>query len=169
MSLKEFTDKILPIKDKLYRFSLRIVGNAPEAEDVVQEVFIKLWKKRNELDQLNNIEAWCMRATRNLSIDKLRSKHKRLGMIPEGFDIKSTAATPDRLAESSDTLTRIKNFMNKLPEKQKMVMQLRDIEGMSYQEITEALSMPMNQVKVYLFRARQQIRAQLINSESYGL
>ncbi|MEL6922754.1 MAG: sigma-70 family RNA polymerase sigma factor, partial [Bacteroidota bacterium] len=133
------------------------------------EVFIKLWKKRDELDAINNLEAWCMRATRNLSIDKLRSKHQRVGMIPEGFDIQSNAATPDRLAESSDTLSRVRAFMEKLPEKQKMVMQLRDIEGLSYQEITEALSMPMNQVKVYLFRARQQIRAQLINSESYGL
>jgi len=169
MSLKEFTNKILPIKDKLYRFSLRIVRNSVVAEDVVQEVFIKLWKKRDELSHIENIEAWCMRATRNLSIDKLRSKHQKLGMIPEGFDIQSTAATPDRLAESSDTISRIKTFMDKLPEKQKMVMQLRDIEGLTYQEITEALSMPMNQVKVYLYRARQQIRAQLINTESYGL
>jgi len=169
MSLKEFTNKILPIKDKLYRFSLRIVGNTVIAEDVVQEVFIKLWKKREELGHIENIEAWCMRATRNLSIDKLRSKHQKLGMIPEGFDIKSSAATPDRLAESNDTISRVKAFMDKLPEKQKMVMQLRDIEGLTYQEITEALSMPMNQVKVYLYRARQQIRAQLINTESYGL
>ena len=169
MSLKDFTHKILPIKDKLFRFSLRIVRNSAIAEDVVQEVFIKLWNKREELEQLHNVEAWCMKATRNLSIDKLRSKHSKVGFIPEGYDVSSTAATPDRVTESNDTISRVKTMMEKLPEKQKMVMQLRDIEEMTYQEISDTLDMPMSQVKVYLFRARQQIRRQLINSESYGL
>lgn len=169
MSLKDFTHKILPIKDKLFRFSLRIVRNSAIAEDVVQEVFIKLWNKRDQLDQLHNVEAWCMKATRNLSIDKLRSKHSKVGFIPDGYDVSSTAATPDRITESNDTISRVKTMMENLPEKQKLVMQLRDIEEMTYQEISDTLDMPMSQVKVYLFRARQQIRRQLINSESYGL
>lgn len=169
MEIQEFKYKVLPFKNKLFRFALRIVGNATEAEDVVQEVFIKLWNQREKLHEYNNLEAWCIRMTKNLSIDKTRSKHFNLGIIPDGFDISSNRENPHKMAEQQDTVSRIKRLINNLPEKQKLVMQLRDIEGMSYKEIEDALSIPMNQVKVYLFRARKQIRTQLINTESYGL
>ncbi len=169
MSLKDFKHKILPIKDQLYRFSLRIVGNVAEAEDVVQEVFIKLWNGRGEWEKYNNIEAWSMRLTKNLSIDKLRSKHNKVGILPEGFDLTSTAATPHRQTELNDTVNKVHQLMKSLPEKQRLVMQLRDIEEKSYQEIAEIMDIPINQVKVNLFRARKQIREQLINTESYGL
>ncbi|MEM6966906.1 MAG: sigma-70 family RNA polymerase sigma factor [Bacteroidota bacterium] len=169
MDIKQFTSDILPYKNKLYRFALRIVGNAAEAEDVVQEVMIKLWNQREKLHEYSNLEAWCVRMTKNLSIDKTRSKHFKMGIIPEGFDISTDHYNPHRVAESQDTMTRIKHLINSLPPKQRDVMQLRDIEGMSYKEIEEQLQIPMNQVKVYLFRARKFIKSQLINSESYGL
>lgn len=169
MDLENFKNSVLPLRDKLYRFAFRFVGDVAEAEDVVQEVFIKLWDKRQYMEQVNNLEAWCMQATRNLSIDKLRSKHKRLLPIPNGFDLNSPAATPDQLAEGRDAIRHIKNLMAQLPEKQRMVMQCRDIEGMSYQEIADVLQIPVNQVKVNLFRARKAIRTQLINTGSYGL
>ena len=157
MDIKQFTSEILPYKNKLYRFALRIVGNVAEAEDVVQEVMIKLWHQREKLHEYTNLEAWCIRITKNLSIDKTRSKHHRLGIIPEGFDISSNHQNPHEAAESQDTIHRIKKMMDNLPPKQRDVMHLRDIEGMSYKEIEEQLRIPMNQVKVYLFRARKYI------------
>lgn len=170
MSLEDFTQLILPIKNKLFRFSLRIVGNEPEAEDVVQEVFIKAWNKRSDLPNYSNVEAWCMTLTKNLSIDKLRSKHRRADPIKEGFDVQSGENdNPFRQASYNDTLERVRRLMDKLPEKQRMVMQLRDIEGHTYQEIADALEISLQQVKVNLFRARQEIRTQLLNSEKYGL
>ena len=169
MSLENFTKQILPIKDKLFRFSLRIVGNSPEAEDVVQEVLIKMWNQREQWDQYQNLEAWCMRMTKNLSIDKLRSKHHKVGIIAEGMDFVAPNMAPDRQTELHDEVGRIRRLMSTLPDKQRMVMQLRDLDGQSYQEIADQLEMPVNQVKVYLFRARQKIRTELINSENYGL
>ena len=164
MSLKIFNRDILPIKDKLYRFALRITGSGFEAEDVVQEVMIKLWKKRADLSQYANTEAWCMRMTKNLSIDKLRSKHRRTEDIAATYDLAGGDESPHELAEQQDTIAHIQQLMNSLPTKQKMVMQLRDIEDMSYQEIAEALDIPMNQVKVNLFRARKAIRTKLLES-----
>ncbi len=169
MSLKDFTKRILPIKDKLYRFSLRIVGNVAEAEDVVQEVLIKIWSKHQEMAQYQNVEAWCMKLTKNLSIDKLRSKHNRVGMLPESYELTSKASTPEELLQAKDTVAQIRTLIAELPEKQQMIIQLRDIEEMSYQEIAVALEISMDQVKTNLFRARKKIRAQLINTESYGL
>ncbi len=71
MTIKKFTQQITPIKDRLYRFAMRMVDNAAEAEDVVQEVLIKLWQKRADLPQIQNLEAWSIRLTKNLSLDKL--------------------------------------------------------------------------------------------------
>ena len=169
MDIQQFKSEILPIKNKLYRFALRIVGNVAEAEDVVQEVFIKLWKQREQLHQYSNLEAWCIRMTKNLSIDKTRSKHYKVGFIPEGYDVTSNQANPHHVTETQDTMERIKKMIDSLPEKQRLVIQLRDIEGLSYKEIEANLKMPMNQIKVYLFRARKLIKSHLINSESYGL
>ena len=169
MNLKEFQTYILPHKNKLYRFAMSIVGNAVEAEDVVQEVFIKIWQNREKLNSLKSVEAWSMKLTKNLSIDKLRSKHRRTDGLESTLSISSSDQTPDKAAEMNDTMSRIKNLMLSLPEKQRQVLQLRDIEGMSYEEISKILDLPLNQVKVNLFRARKLIRAKLIKSESYGL
>ncbi len=169
MIIEDYKKLILPIKDKLFRFSLRIVGNPAEAEDVVQEVFIKVWNKRSEVESYKNIEAWCMTLTKNLSIDKLRSKHRRVNALSDTYNMPSESASPYQVTATNDTLGRIQKMMDALPEKQRMVMQLRDIEGMSYKEIAEILSITLDQVKINLFRARKSIRAQLLNSESYGL
>lgn len=169
MQMKDFNEKILPFKDKLYRFSLGIVGNTPEAEDVVQEVFIKMWNSRDKWHEYNNLEAWCMKLTRNLSIDKIRSKHRRVDSLDNTFDMKEGSISPHRNAEINDMMDKIKNLMNQLPENQQVVMRLRDIEGMAYKEIAEILDLSLSQVKVNLFRARQKIKLQIVNTESYGL
>jgi RNA polymerase sigma-70 factor (ECF subfamily) len=169
MDLQMFQNTILPIKDKLFRFALRIVGNPMEAEDVVQEVFIKVWKGRNQLSEIQNLEAWCMSVTRNLSIDKVRSKFRRETDLPEGADWTDPNISPHKSAELTDAVSRVKSLMAALPDAQRQVMELRDIEEMTYQEIADTLELSMEQVKVYLHRARKSIREQLIQSESYGI
>ena len=169
MDLQLFNDTINPIKDKLYRFALRYVKNPMEAEDVVQEVFIKLWKNRDQFDQIKNIEAWCMRVTRNLSIDKLRAAHNRLKQMPEGMDWKDTGVSPQRQSELNETMENVKKWIEELPEAQRNVIQLRDIEQFSYKEIAAALEISMELVKVNLHRARKTIRKKLLDSDSYGI
>ena len=167
--MDNLTNQIWKIKDKLYRFSLRITGNTAEAEDVVQEVYLKVWDKRHDMEEVRNPEAWCMTLTRNLSLDKIKSKHKRTDDISEAYSLSDQSINPGVKTEINDAMTRIKSMMNELPEKQKMVMHLRDIEQMSYEEIVEALDMPMNQVKVNLHRARTTIRERMLSAENYGL
>lgn len=156
------------IKDKLFRFSLRITGNQMEAEDVVQEVFIKVWDKRQEMSAVQNPEAYCMTLTKNLSLDKIRSKHRQTIEIGEAVYITDSKSTPYQSIEKADMMGRIKQMMVELPEKQKMVMHLRDIEGMSYDEIAVQLEMPLAQVKVYLHRARNCIREKMMAAEKFG-
>ena len=169
MDIREYKTTILPIKNKLYRFTLAIIKDTAEAQDVVQEVLIKVWNKRDELDHINNIEAWCMRLTKNLAIDKLRSKHRRTEDIETTYSLSSSESTPFEQTAVKDSVSKIKNMIADLPQKQKEVILLRDIEGFSYQEISDTLNMSLAQVKTNLFRARQQIKALFLKTESYGL
>jgi RNA polymerase sigma-70 factor (ECF subfamily) len=147
-----------------------LVGDREEAKDIVQEVMIRVWNKRDQMDSWNNTEAWCMQITRNLCYDKLKSKSfQTRAEMPEYWQVEDLTTTPERKAEISDTMNQIHRFIGNLPEKQKQVIQLRDIEGYSYKEIGKTLEIDINQVKVNLFRARKAIRESLVNINAYGL
>jgi RNA polymerase sigma-70 factor (ECF subfamily) len=169
MTLKEFTYQLVGLKDKLFRFSARIVGDDEMAEDVVQDVVIKMWDKRENRHEYKNLEAYCMQMTKNLSIDKTRAKSFQNISLDLAAEQIQDSQNPYQQTAQNDTFSQVHKLMQTLPEKQRMVMQLRDIEGMEYKEIAEALELPLNQVKVNLFRARKSIRTQLLNIESYGL
>lgn len=167
--MKEFTNTVMPIKNKLYRFALRMVGSVEEAEDVVQEVLVKIWQKGTELANVSNVEALGMTMTRNLSIDKLRSKHNKVKSLDAQLLEKAGTNNPQKTTELRDTVSRVHLMIQDLPEKQRAIIQLRDIEEKTYKEIGEILNLPANQVKVNLFRARKNIRQRLLKIESYGL
>ncbi|GJM35760.1 MAG: DNA-directed RNA polymerase sigma-70 factor [Saprospiraceae bacterium] len=165
--MKYFQEHILPIQNKLFRFALRIVGNTEEAEDVVQEVFLKLWRQKQQWPNIQNIEAWSMRLTKNLSIDRLRRVSRREESLEQVYHSPALQPTPAQITESKDSLEQIKKFMEQLPEKQRLVIHLRDIEELSYKEISEVLEMPMSQVKTNLFRGRNALREMVVKSEWY--
>ncbi|MCO6479466.1 MAG: RNA polymerase sigma factor [Phaeodactylibacter sp.] len=162
MNLEDFKKSILPIKNKLYRMALRITANPAEAEDVVQEVFIKVWELRGEMDEVRNIQAWCMQMTKNRAIDKRRLRYNQAEELDKAYGLSSDNHDPGRQAELSDAVSQVKVLMAELPDSQKIAMHLRDIEGLSYQEICETLDMPLSQVKTNIFRARKHIRSKLM-------
>lgn len=170
MSLNTFKNHIWPIRNKLYRFALRIVNNAAEAEDVVQEVLSKLWRTRKNWDRIDNLEAWSMRITKNMALDHLRARqYRRTEGVDQLQQVSSEHSTPLQKTEQMDTLEQIQRLMEELPENQRLVIHLREIEQLSYQEICDLLEMPMSQVKTNLFRARNKLKAALIKRESYGI
>ena len=169
MVLEEFNTRVLPVKIKLYRFALRFLSNEDEAQDVVQEVLIKAWNKREELHLYRSVEAWCMQVTRNLSLNRLKSGHYRdTEELPDGQQA-NHAQSPYDQAETQDVLQTIDQLLQRLQPAQQQVLQLRDMEGYAYQEIGEILEMPLAQVKVNLFRARKTLREQLIKMDAYGI
>jgi RNA polymerase sigma factor (sigma-70 family) len=170
MNIEAFQTRVLPSKNKLFRFALKFLGNEEEAKDVVQEVFIRVWNGREQMAQVQNWEAWCMRITRNLSLDRIRSlSRKQTQGIEETFDLHQEGLTPHESTEIHESMQRIKEFISSLPDKQRQVIHLRDVEGYSYNEICEILEIDMNQVKVNLFRARTAVREKLIKINAYGL
>ena len=161
-----FHEQVFPIRHKLYRFALRITGNVHEAEDVVQEVLEKVWKTAAEQSEnVQNWEAWCMTLTRNRSLDKTRSQSLRRTAPLEGVTERSSdQANPAQAVERNDLVEKARQFMQQLPEKQRLVMHLRDVEELSYEEIAESLQISIDQVKVSLHRARKSVREQMLNA-----
>ena len=170
MNLEAFQNRVFPVKNKLYRFALRFLNNEEEAKDVVQEVFIRVWNGREQMSQVQNWEAWCMRITKNLSLDRIRSiSRKNTHSMEDSFDIRNESLTPDQSTEADESMKQISQLIAGLPEKQRQVIHLRDIEGYSYNEICDIMEIDMNQVKVNLFRARNAVREKLMKINAYGL
>ena len=170
MDVSRFKAEVLPLKNKLYRFALNIVRDEELAKDVVQECMIKVWEKRSDVDLIQNLEAWCMQITRNKALDKLRSKHvKKTDLFEVEFDTRKERDTPYVVTERGDVMDRIRGLIDALPDRQREVMQLRDIEGFAYKEIAEMLEIDINLVKTNLFRARRKLKESLMKVDAYGL
>jgi RNA polymerase sigma factor (sigma-70 family) len=170
MDLEAFQNRVLPAKNKLFRFALRMLGNHDDAQDVVQEVFIRVWNGREQMDQIQNMEAWCMRITKNLSLDRLRSiQRKGTDSLEKSYDVQHADGTPDIKTELGESMQHVSQLIAALPEKQRQVIHLRDVEGYTYNEICDILELDMNQVKVNLFRARNAVREKLMKINAYGL
>lgn len=152
-------DYLLAYKDKFYRFALRLVDNEFDAEDIMQELAIKIWELGEEFEKIENKDAWCMTVTRNMALDKIRSNQKRHyeSMDKVSPDLNETPG-PDKVYESNDIMLRIRKLINKMPETYKTVIQLREIEEMSYKEIADIMKTDIQNVKVYIFRARKQLQ-----------
>ena len=166
-----FRADILPLKNELYRLALRITLNSAEAEDVVQETMIKVWNRREQWDDIESIEAFCLTICRNQALDRLKRLDNQNATLGDEHDRAdhSYEADPEEQTIQRDRLRLVRQLMDQLPEKQRSCMQLRDVEGKAYKEIAELLGISEQQVKVNIFRARQTIKQKYIETEKYGL
>lgn len=167
MKQKEFLQIVLPVKDKMYRLAKRLLVSKDEAEDAVQEVFLKLWKNKSKIINLKNPEAFAMTMTKNYCLDRLKSKQaSNLKIVHSNFQ---NSENVDRKVEANEGVEMVFEIMKTLPEKQKIIMQLRDIEQFEFSEIAEMLNLNPTAIRVALSRARKTVREQLIKQYNYGI
>ena len=164
MKTISFQNDILPLKNELFRLALRITQERAEAEDVVQETMMKIWKRREQWAEMESIEAFCLTVCRNLALDKTRRMERQLRTTPPPTDPAdlSHASNPEQVVIEHDRLQLVRQLMDQLPEKQRSCMQLRDVEGKSYRDIATVLDITEQQVKINIFRARQTIRERFL-------
>lgn len=162
MVARDFKTSVLPVSKKLLRFATHFLKDEELARDVVQDVFLKLWQKRDTIDEIENIEAFAMRMTRNRCLDVLRNN--KVVPIDEETDRRLKAETVDvhSKVELSETASQIARLIKRLPELQRNVMQLRDIEQLSYDEIAEVTGLQINAIRVNLSRARKKVRDEFL-------
>ena len=169
MDSERYKTEVLPCKNKLYRLALRLLGGHEDALDAVQETFLKLWNVREKLDACRSVEAFAMTMTKNYCLDKLRARRT---ISIEGTCLQAESYTNtdvhEHRFEVEDTFRRVKNLMMGLPEQQRLIIQLRDVEGYDFQEISEIMEMNINAVRVNLSRGRRRLRELYIKKEGYG-
>lgn len=164
-----FRNDILPLKDKLFRLALCITHNREEAEDIVQDTMLRVWNRREEWNVWETVEGFCLTICRNLAIDRSQKMDARhVELTPEVTELPDMAA-PDKLMERDERLGLLHRLIAELPEKQRTILQLRDVEGKSYKEIAGILQLTEEVVKVNLFRARQRIKLKYNEIDTYGL
>lgn len=158
----------MPFKDKLYRLAKRLLVSREEAEDATQEILMKLWTKNEEMGRLKSVEAFAMTMTKNFCLDRLKSKQAgNLKLVHSNYKDEKTSL--QKQLEAEDSVDWVERIMEELPEQQKMVLQLRDVEEYDYDEISELLDMKPSTVRVALSRARKTVRKKLIEKHSYGI
>jgi RNA polymerase sigma factor (sigma-70 family) len=168
MNQNEFISIINPFKDKLFRLAKRLLVSTEEAEDATQEVLVKLWNKNDTLSQLNSVEAMAMTMTKNYCLDQLKSKRaSNLSIVHSNYTDRE--ASVQTKVEDRDSWSWVERIMEQLPEQQKLIVQMRDIEQYEFEEIAKILDMNETAIRVALSRARKTIREYMTNTHNYGI
>ena len=168
MNQSDFLKVVLPFKDKVFRLAKRLLVPREEAEDATQELIFKLWKNKEKIGNYNNVEAFAMTMTKNYCYDRLKSKQaSNLTLVHSNYKEKDTSL--DKKLEYQDSVNQVHLLIEKLPEQQKIIIQLRDIEEYDFDEICKMVDMKPTAVRVALSRARKTIREELIKKHNYGV
>lgn len=168
MNQQEFVNLISPFKDKLFRMAKRLLVSTEEAEDATQEVLVKLWKNNNVLSNYSSVEAFAMTMTKNYCLDQLKSKRaSNLQIVHNNYSDRT--ASVQRQIEDKDSWDWVEKIMETLPEQQRLIIQMRDVEEYEFAEIAKIMEMSETAVRVALSRARKEIREQLVKKHNYGI
>lgn len=161
MELETFKSTVLPLRDKLLKYSVKLTDDGADAEDIVQEAFLKLWYIRDRLDGYQSVEALSVQVVKNLCLDKLRSK--RMDRMPENSQsILADTVTPEQLLEQHDAVAIIGRLIQLLPTLQQCIIRMKDVEGYELSEIAQITGTQIESVRVNLSRARKKVREQFL-------
>jgi RNA polymerase sigma-70 factor (ECF subfamily) len=171
MQKDDFTRTVLVHKNKMYRFAMSYLKDENDAQDVVQDVLVRLWETRDQLSLKDNLEAWCMTLTKNKALDSIKrvGRKMRTDLDQANPKVFSHSFSPIQVMAEKDSMQQISNIAKGLPENQRASFVLRDVEGYAYHEIADILNINLNQVKVNIFRARKAIKEKLETLNGYGL
>ena len=166
MNAEEFKRLYYPFHPKLYRIAFALLNNAADAEDVLQDTYYKLWEKRTELTAIIQPEAFCVRLVKNRCLDFLRAPGNRKDNEPVDLLNAETGTTPEIELESKEKMQQIESMIEQLPDKQRIVIQMRGCGDCSFEEIEAATGESAANVRVLLSRARKTLKNKLANNHS---
>lgn len=164
MDVKRFKSEIIPLRQTLYRTAFKILENEEDAEDAVQETFLKLWNVRSQVFAANNPGGFAMQVAKNCSLDRL--KQRKVSTEPEEHLLPS-GNTPLNVVEEQDAVRVVKQIIDCLPELQRAIIRMRDIEGYEIEEIADITGTLPSAVAMNLSRARKKVRELYMKINNY--
>ncbi|MDQ2800704.1 MAG: sigma-70 family RNA polymerase sigma factor [Armatimonadota bacterium] len=167
-----FNEVVSRYKNKVYNYIYRMTGSSDDAEDLTQEVFIRMYTSIDSFRSQSSLNTWLFRIAGNLCIDRFRRSKNRTaayslddpisdGEGETGREVADHTYEPQRLLENEEMAEQIQGALAQLPEKLRATLLLHDIEGLPYEEIAQVVGCPLGTVKSRLFNARMQLRQRL--------
>jgi RNA polymerase sigma factor (sigma-70 family) len=163
MEAAQFKAEVFCWKDLLYRLALRLLNNTSEAEDAVQHTLMNMWQKKDELNKIENVKSFVIKALKNDCLNRLK-KVKTIERHHGQFGKMQSLSTE---VSNGNMVAIIKDEINKLPEKQRLIIQLYDVEGFDTKEIAGIMDIDEGAVRTNLSRARQKVKMQIIKLREY--
>ena len=157
MEQEQFKKEILPLREKLFLYARRLLDNPEDAEDVMQEVFLKLWYMRGELDYYNNVMALSVQITKHLCLNRMKVRERTEG---------EAASTPYTQLEQKDSLEHVMRLINKLPGLQQTILRMKHVDGFEVEEIAGLTGSTPEAVRMNLSRARKRVREQFFKMQT---
>ncbi len=168
MTQLEFVNTFKRMEDKMFRLAKMMLISTDEASDAVQEVLTKLWVKKEQLNRISNTDAYFMRAVRNFCLDRIKSKQAKEQRL-DNIEFRIKALSAEKQYDNHEAVSIVQKLLLHLPEKQRLIIQLRDVEGYEFKEIAMILDMNENAIRTALSRARKTLKKALIKHYEYGL
>lgn len=165
-----FSEVVTRYKGKIYNYVYRMTGSADDAEDLTQEVFIRMYTSIDSFRGQSSLNTWLFRIAGNLCIDRFRRTKNRTPAFSldepladggRAQEVADETYAPHRVLENVEMAEQIQAALSKLPDKLRIALLLHDIEGLPYEEIAEIAGCPLGTVKSRLFSARMQLRQHL--------
>lgn len=161
MELEKFKSDVVPLRNKLQNVAKNMLANEVDAEDAVQETFLRLWNQRSQLSNHPNVGGFAMQTLKNICIDKLRAERHNVSL--DGISIAGNSITPYTFTEQQDSVLIIRNIIDSLPETQRQIITLRDVDGYELGEIAAIIGSEESTVRVNLSRARKTVRDKFLS------
>ncbi len=167
MTAEEFKNRIIPFSGKLYPMVKRILGNEEESRDALQELMIKFWNNRHFLETCLNPGGYMAAMAKNFCFDM--KKKRKIQLVDHFESIHESVPALDQDHDVSEKMEHIHRIIGSLPEKYREILQYREIDGFSYDEIHELTGLEMAHIRVLLSRARTKVKEEMDKIYNYEM
>jgi RNA polymerase sigma-70 factor (ECF subfamily) len=167
MDNSSFNDVVNSFKGKLFRLGLTMLRQREDAEDALQEIMLRLWSKREMFPELKSPEAYAMKMMKNLCLDKIKTSKDKKMVGLDHPELQAESFTPFTRASFNSLKELMLQLFGTLPEQQRIIIHMRDIEHYTFEEIEEITGMKINAIRVNLSRARKSVRSNYLKIKDY--
>lgn len=157
MEQEQFKKEVLPSRGKLLSYARRLLDDSEDAEDVIQEVFLKLWYMRDELEHYHNIMALSVQMTKHLCLNRIKACERKQEELSDTFFV-SDSPTPYKQLEQKDSVEKVMRIMDKLPGLQQTMLRMKHVDGLEVEDIAQLTGSTPEAIRMNLSRARKRVK-----------